>query len=120
MRSQPILGWTILQAGCALIANPTALDNEVLLNNIIFKSQLLSTVKEELNGSELKPSTCLRQTLRAIKSECFKDHAVVGVRIELREDSTVNGVEALEKLKKTGERVYTYSLPAEITLQVFS
>ncbi|MEM0244818.1 MAG: hypothetical protein QXM42_06320 [Zestosphaera sp.] len=119
--------------GLNIVENPVALEDEVLLSNIILKSQILKTVREELSGpellrrlSEIYLETKLRTLyVLAVDSEnnkvriLIRDGVITGLRIELREGVVVNGVEALKKLKEMDKRVLkitTYSMPEESVL----
>lgn len=119
--------------GLSIVENPVALEDEVLLSNIILKSQILKTVREELSGpellrrlSEIYLETKLRTLyVLAVDSEnnkvriLIRDGVITGLRIELREGVVVNGVEALKKLKEMDKRVLkitTYSMPEESML----
>ncbi|MEM4485761.1 MAG: hypothetical protein QW116_00785 [Zestosphaera sp.] len=117
--------------GVNLVTSPTALDDEVLVSNIILKSQILSTMKEELSGlellrrlSEMYTGTGLKTLYTlAIDAEgnkvrvLFRDDAIVGVRVELREGTIISGVDAVKRLKELDKKVWrisTYSIPNEL------
>ncbi|MFN3268903.1 MAG: hypothetical protein ACK416_06570, partial [Zestosphaera sp.] len=118
--------------GVSLEENPVALEDEILLSNLILKSQILRTTKEELSGSELLRrlseiylETKLK-TLYALAVDAegnkvrvlIRNSVIVGVRIELKEGMIINGAKALEKLKEINKktwRITTYSVFEELS-----
>jgi len=117
----------------SLAENPAAFEDEVLLSKIILKSQILSTVKEELDGNELikRVSKMYVETklknlyVLATDSEgnkvrvLLKDGVIVGVRIESRDGTIINGAEAVRKLNEVGKKTWkiaTHSIPKELII----
>lgn len=117
-------------AGVNLAENPIILEDEILLSNLILKSQILRTVREELSGPELLKrlneiySETKLRTLYVLVADTennkvrilIRDGVIVGVRLESREGTAINGVEAVKKLRETGKktwRITTYSVPEE-------
>ncbi|MEO3993539.1 MAG: hypothetical protein QN229_04495 [Desulfurococcaceae archaeon TW002] len=114
--------------GVSLEENPAILEDEILLSNLILKSQISRTTKEELSGSELLKrlseiylETKLK-TLYALAVDAegnkvrvlIRNSTIVGVRIESKEGMIINGAEALKKLKEINKkawRITTYLVP---------
>lgn len=117
-------------AGVNLAENPAILEDDILLSNLILKSQILRTVREEVSGLELL------KRLNEIYSETklgalyvlaadtennkvrilIRDGITVGVRFESIDGTVINGVEAVKKLREVGKktwRITTYSVPEE-------
>jgi len=114
-------------AGVSLAENPAALEDEVLLSNIILKSRTLNEIREELSGSELLTRLSKEYTETKLKTlyalamdtegnkvrVLIKDSVIIGVRVELKEGAIINGAEALGKLREVSKRMWritTYTL----------
>lgn len=121
-------------AGLSIGENPIALEDEILLSNIILKSQILKTLREELSGSELlrRLSEIYLETklktlyVLAIDTEnnrariLIRDGIITGLRIELREGVVASGAEALKKLKEVSKKEYGESLLTQYLRNRFS
>lgn len=118
--------------GVSLEENPAALEDEILLSNLILNSQILRTTKEELSGSELlrRLSEIYLETklktlyVLAVDAEdnkvrvLIRNSVIVGVRIELKDGMIINGAKALEKLKEIHKKTWkiiTYSVFKELS-----
>lgn len=111
-------------SGVRLAENPVALEDETSLSNIILKSQILRTLKEEISGSELlrKLNEAYLETklktlyMLAVDAETNKarmlirEGVIVGVRFESKEGAVVNGMEAVKKLEGMGKRTWRITI----------
>lgn len=124
-------GETIEVGELAIVENPSALEDPVLLGSIILKASLERTEKISTNGSRLLselskligdiakkgPVYANVRTEEINIKVLIKDGKVIGLRIEETDKSPINGRDAVKRLKELGElrgRLYIFTVPEDV------